>query len=109
VKRRVFIAGLGGAAVWPVAARAQQGGRIQRIGVLMATAQNDRVGNAFVNGFIQGLRELGWVDGRNVQMEFRWTGGNTDRLENFAKELVDLQPDVILAHATPVTAALQAL
>jgi putative tryptophan/tyrosine transport system substrate-binding protein len=107
MRRREFIAGLGGTAAWPLAARAQQGERTQRIGVLMATAQNDRVGNAFVGGFIQGLRELGWIDGRNVRMEFRWTGGNTDRLENFARELVDLQPDVILAHATPVTAALQ--
>ena len=106
MRRREFIAGLG-AAAWPVVARAQQGERTRRIGVLMATAENDRVGNAFVSGFMQGLGELGWTDGRNVRIEFRWTGGNTDRLGNFAKELVDLQPDVILAHATPVTAALQ--
>jgi putative tryptophan/tyrosine transport system substrate-binding protein len=107
MRRREFIAGLGTAAAWPMAGRAQQGERVRRVGVLMATAENDRVGNAFVTGFTQGLRELGWIDGRNVRMEFRWTGGNTDRLEGIAKGLVDLQPDVILAHAAPVTAALQ--
>jgi putative ABC transport system substrate-binding protein len=109
VNRRELIGALGGAAAWPLVARAQQGEGTRRIGVLMATAENDRVGNAFVSGFMQGLRELGWTDGRNVRMELRWTGGNTNRLENLAKELVDLQPDVILAQATPVTAALQRL
>lgn len=106
IRRREFIAGLGTAA-WPLTVQAQQGEPTRRIGVLMATAENDRVGNAFVRGFMQGLRELGWIDGRNVRIDFRWTGGNTDRLGNFATELVDLKPDVILAHATPVTAALQ--
>jgi putative tryptophan/tyrosine transport system substrate-binding protein len=107
MRRREFIAGLGGAAAWPLSARAQQAERIRRIGVLMVTAESDRAGNAFLTSFRQGLRELGWNDSRGVQMDLRWTGGDTNRAREFAKELVDLQPDVILAHATPATAALQ--
>jgi putative ABC transport system substrate-binding protein len=109
MRRREFIAGLGSAAAWPAVGRAQQTDRVRRIGVLTATAENDGAGNAFLTGFMQVLRELGWTDGRNVRVDFRWTGGDTNRLRDFAKELVDLQPDVILAHATPVTAALQRL
>jgi putative tryptophan/tyrosine transport system substrate-binding protein len=96
LKRREFITLLGGsAAAWPLVARAQQGNRMRRIGVLI------------LFGFMQELAQLGWTDGRNLQMDLRWAVGSVDRTRTFAKELVDLQPDVILAHSTPATAALQ--
>jgi putative tryptophan/tyrosine transport system substrate-binding protein len=108
VKRREFIALVGGAAaVSPLAARAQQPERMRRIGVLMPFAENDRDAMAQLSGFLQGLVQLGWTDGRNVRMDLRWAVGSVDRTRMFAKELVDLQPDVILAHSTPATAALQ--
>jgi putative tryptophan/tyrosine transport system substrate-binding protein len=108
VKRRAFITLLGGAAVaWPVATRAQQPGRLRRIGVLMSWDESDPEIKTFLSGFMQGLAELGWTDGGNVRMEVRWAGANVDRMRMFAKELVDLQPDVILATSTPATAALQ--
>ena len=105
--RRDFIAGLGSAVAWPVVARAQQGERVRRIGVMMALDENDSEGKALLSAFVHGLRELGWTDGRNVRMDVRWTGGNVDRMQMFAKELVGLNPDVILANSTPATAALQ--
>jgi putative tryptophan/tyrosine transport system substrate-binding protein len=108
MKRREFITLLGGAAAtWPLVARAQQGSRMRRIGVLMQFAENDPVAMAQLSGFMQGLAELGWTDGRNLRMDLRWAAGSVDRARMFAKELVDLQPDVILAHTTPATAALQ--
>ncbi|MGB9388565.1 MAG: ABC transporter substrate-binding protein [Xanthobacteraceae bacterium] len=108
MKRREFIALVGGAAaVSPLAARAQQPERMRRIGVLMPFAENDRDAMAQLSGFLQGLAQLGWTDGRNVRMDLRWAVGSVDRTRMFAKELVDLQPDVILAHSTPATAALQ--
>jgi ABC-type uncharacterized transport system substrate-binding protein len=107
MKRREFIILLSGAAVsLPLATRAQQPERMRRIGVLMSVA-NDPDGQAHLSGFIQGLAELGWTDGRNLGVEIRWGGGDVNRIQTFAKELVALQPDVILAHGTPVTAALQ--
>jgi putative tryptophan/tyrosine transport system substrate-binding protein len=107
MRRREFIAGLGGAAAWPLAARAQQPGRMRRIGVLMVFDENDPYAKAQLSGFMQGFSELGWTDGRNIRMDVRWAAGNTDRMRTFAKELVDLQPDVILSNGTPATAALQ--
>src|SRR5271169_3858419 len=110
MRRREFIAGLGGAGVsvaWPPAAPAQQPDRVRRIGVLMVFEENDPEGKARFSGFTQGLAELGWTDGRNLRMEVRWAAANVDRMRMFAKELVDLQPDVILATSTPATAALQ--
>jgi putative ABC transport system substrate-binding protein len=107
LRRRQFIAGIGALAAWPMVARAQQPGRLQRIGVLMSWDESDPEIKIFLSGFMQGLAELGWTDGGNVRMEVRWAGGNVDRLRMFAKELVDLQPDVILATSTPSTAALQ--
>jgi putative tryptophan/tyrosine transport system substrate-binding protein len=106
MRRRDFIAGLGGAAAWPLAARAQQSGGVRRVGVLMGWDENDPEGKAYLAGFTQQLAELGWTDGRNLRMNVRWAGDNVDRMRTFAKELVDLQPHVILAHSTPVTAAL---
>jgi putative ABC transport system substrate-binding protein len=107
MRRREFIAGLGGAAVWPLAARAQQGERRRRIGVLMGYDESDPEGKARLSGFTQGLTELGWTEGLNVRMEVRWAADNVDRMRALAKELVDLQPDVILASNTPATSALQ--
>src|SRR5437764_12859332 len=107
MKRREFITLIGGAAAWPLAARAQQSERVRRIGVLMSADQDDPEGKAQLSGFSQELAALGWTDGRNLRTEIRWGGGNVDRARIFAKELVALQPDVILAQGTPVTAALQ--
>src|SRR6478736_4292158 len=107
LQRREFITLLGGAVAWPLAARAQQPGRLRRIGVLMSWDESDPEIKTFLSAFMQGLAELGWTDGGNVRMEVRWAGSNVDRLRMFAKELVGLQPDVILATSTPSTAALQ--
>jgi ABC-type uncharacterized transport system substrate-binding protein len=107
MRRREFIVGLGGAAAWPLAAQGQQTERVQRIGVLMGFDENDPVANASLSAFMQAVSELGWTDGRNVRMDIRWAGASVDRARMYAKELVELQPDVILAQTTPVTAALQ--
>jgi putative tryptophan/tyrosine transport system substrate-binding protein len=80
---------------------------MRRIGVLMSNPENDSEALTYVSGFTQGLAELGWFDGRNMRMDIRWAGGKVDRIRALAKELVDLQPEVILAISTPVTAALQ--
>ena len=108
IRRREFMATLSGAAVaWPLAARAQSSNRMRRIGVLMGYAESDPEAKGFFAGFMQTLADLGWIDGRNLQMNVRWAPGSVDRMRSFAKELVELQPDVILANSTPVTAALQ--
>jgi len=106
IGRRQFITLLGGAAVaWPLAARGQQAERVRRIGVLMPFAENDPDAMAQLSGFMQGLAQLGWTDGRNARMDLRCAAGSVDRDRMFA--LVDLQSDVILAHTTPATATLQ--
>jgi putative tryptophan/tyrosine transport system substrate-binding protein len=107
MRRREFVAGLGSAAAWPLATRAQQGERARRIGVLMALDENDPEAKTLLSGFTQGLAELGWSDGRNLRVDVRWVGNNVDRMQKFAKELVALQPETILAQGTPVTASLQ--
>jgi putative tryptophan/tyrosine transport system substrate-binding protein len=107
MRRREFIAGLGGAAAWPLGARAQQPGRMRRIWVLIGVEENDPEVKARFSGFTQRLSELGWTDGRNLRMDVRWAGDNVDRIRMFAKELVDLHPEVMLAAGTPATAALQ--
>src|ERR1700681_2804920 len=108
MRRREFIAGLGSAAAaWPRFARAQQPVRMRRIGVLMAGTENDPEGKKYLAGFTQGLAALGWTDGRNLRMEVRWAAADVDRARMFAKELVGLQPDVILPHGTAMTAPLQ--
>jgi putative ABC transport system substrate-binding protein len=107
LRRREFIAALAGAAAWPLAARAQQGDRLRRIGVLIGRDENDPEGKAYASAFIQALAGLGWTVGRNVRMDFRWTGGDINRIRALAQELVGLQPDIIVTHGTPVTAAVQ--
>src|SRR5260221_7236976 len=108
IGRREFITLVGGAAVlWPRAASAQKPGGVRRIGVLLSVAESDPEGKAQLSGFTLGLAELGWIDGRNLRMEVRWGGGDVDQIRTFAKELVALQPDLIVAQGTPVTAALQ--
>src|SRR3984893_16574838 len=107
MRRREFISLLVGMAEWPLAARAQQPERMRRIGVLMSVEENDPEGKTQLSQFTQGLAESGWTDGRNLRMEVRWGGGDVNRTRTFAKELVALQPEVILAQGTPGTAALQ--
>jgi len=107
MRRREFIGGLGGAVAWPLAARAQQNDRMRRIGVLMNLSADDPVAQTLLSGFTQGLSELDWADGRNLRVDVRWAAGNVDLMPMFAKELVDLQPDVILSHTPPETIALQ--
>ena len=105
MQRRQFIALLGGATTWPLAARAQQPERMRRIGVLMGYAESDRQGQANVAAFRMGLQKLGWTEGRNVAIEYRWAAAEADLVQQFAKELVALQPDLILTQNTPITAA----
>ncbi len=107
MKRRAFIALLGEAVAWPLAARAQQSERVRRIGVLMNLAADDLEGQARLTEFLQRLQELGWIDGRNVRIDTRWTAGNDERFRAHAEELVALAPDVILAATTPGVTALQ--
>jgi putative ABC transport system substrate-binding protein len=107
MKRRTFIAGLGSAAVWPVAAQAQQRERMRRIGVLMALNENDPAAKTYVSAFTQALAELGWTDGRNVRMDLRSTGGDINRIRVLAQELVGLQPDIIVASGNLATIAVQ--
>jgi putative ABC transport system substrate-binding protein len=107
MRRREFIAGLGSAAAWPLAARAQQGDRVRRIGVLMGFDENDPEGKFRYPAFPQGLADLGWTDGRNVRIDLRWGGGDTTRMRALAQDLVGLQPDRILTVGTPATVALQ--
>src|SRR5215813_5434559 len=106
MRRREFITLIGAAATWPLAAGAQQPDRIRRIGVLMGFAESDREGQAFVAAFRDGLQKLGWAGGRNIQIDYRWTALDKELIQQFAKELVALQPDLILTQSTPATAEL---
>ena len=106
VRRREFITLLGGAASWPLAARAQQAERMRLIGVLMAYAESDPEGQAWVAAFREALQKLGWAEGRNIRIDTRWATPDVEAMQRFAKELVALQPDLILSQSTPTTAAL---
>jgi putative tryptophan/tyrosine transport system substrate-binding protein len=106
MRRRELIALLGGAAAWPVAARAQQSDRVRLIGVLMAFAESDPTGQSEVAVFRDALKKLGWTEGNNLRIELRWGAGEADRIKTFAKELVDLRPDAIFGVTTSVTGAL---
>jgi putative tryptophan/tyrosine transport system substrate-binding protein len=108
MRRREFIAGVGSAAVSPLAARGQQGDRVRRIGVLMSTAKGDPGGLAEMAGFYRGLADRGWIEGRNTNIEVRWASAlDIEDAEAAAKELVALKPDVLLARARQATAALK--
>ena len=107
MKRREFIGLLGGGAVaWPLAARAQQPGRMRRIGVLLNITADDPESQGRLAAFAQGLQSLGWVIGQNVRVEYRWGGGSVDAMRKYAEELVALAPDVILAQSTAAVAPL---
>jgi hypothetical protein len=97
---------LGGAAAWPLAAMAQQGDRVRRIGVLMSFDENDPEGKLRYSAFTQALAGFGWTDGRNLRIVRRY-GGDINRMRALAQELLGLQPDVILTSSTPATIALQ--
>ena len=108
MRRREFMTVLGGAAIgWPLAARAQ-GERMRRIGVLMGIAESDPARQSFVTAFTEALQELGWSSGRNIRIEYRWGAGDAERIRDFARELVEMQLDLIVGHTTPVVAALKA-
>jgi putative ABC transport system substrate-binding protein len=110
VRRRELIALLGGAAAFvtlPLAARAQRAGPVRRLGMLLAVREDDPQGQARVTAFLQALTDLGWTEGRNLTIEWRWTGGDIVRLRESAAELVRLAPDVIFAQSTPSVAALK--
>jgi ABC-type uncharacterized transport system substrate-binding protein len=107
VRRRQFITLLSGAAAaWPLAARAQPD-RVPRVGVLVAWGEDDREAKANLSEFTHGLQQLGWIDGRNIRMEIRWASGSVERMRTFAKELVYMQPAVILSVTTSPTTILQ--
>jgi putative ABC transport system substrate-binding protein len=109
IKRREFIAGLGAAAssAASMAALGQQASRVRRVGVLMQLDENDPLSKSIVSAFTQALADLGWTDDRNVRMDLRWAGGDINRMRAFARELVRLQPDIIVPYGTPATAAVQ--
>jgi putative tryptophan/tyrosine transport system substrate-binding protein len=105
--RRSFITLLGGAAAWPLAAGAQQAERMRRIGVLMGYPEGDPQAQANVTALRQGLQNLGWIEGRTVQIDYRWVGGDPDKARTFARELIGMTPDVIVPSTNQVTRILQ--
>jgi ABC-type uncharacterized transport system substrate-binding protein len=106
MRRREFLNLVIGVAAWPLAVRAQQHERTRRVGMLMSLAADDKEGQARVDAFVQGLRELGWIDGRNVQIDIRWAAGGDRVRQQYAAELVALSPDVILASGGSVVGPL---
>ena len=108
MNRREFVTLLGVTAAWSLAARAQQTGeRMRRIGVLSTFAESDPEAQSLVEALDQTLQELGWVEGRNLRIDRRWAAGNPGRIEGFVKTLIELEPDVFVAHGTPAVSALQ--
>jgi putative tryptophan/tyrosine transport system substrate-binding protein len=106
--RREFIALLGGAsAAWPLAAQAQQSDRLRRVAIFMDLAEEDREGQARVAAFREGMRNLGWIEGRNVNYDYRWTAGNPAAMERYAPELVALKPEVIMNGGLPTLVVMQ--
>src|SRR5215467_4657866 len=107
MRRREFFALVSGAIVSrSLSADAQQSERVRRIGVLMGFAESDREGQTFVAAFREGLQRLGWAEGRNIRIDYRWTGLDKELIQRFTKELVALQPDLILTQSTPATTEL---
>jgi putative ABC transport system substrate-binding protein len=107
MQRREFITLLGGAAAWSIAANAQQADQVRRVGVLSNIAESDVEAQSTVAALHEELRKLGWVNGRNLQVDHRWAAGNPERATAFAKELVALKPDAVVAHTTPSVVAMQ--
>ena len=107
MQRREFISLVGGAAAWPLTARAQQGGRMGRIGVLVSRAEDDPEGQALVAAFVQTLQSLGWTTGRDVQIDIRWGAADAASSRRYAAEMVALAPDVILTASSAATVAMQ--
>src|SRR5262245_54507491 len=101
MKRRELLVALGGAAAaWPLATRAQQPA-MPRVAVLMPYAESDSLAQTWLTAFMQAMQAVGWTDGRNIRVDVRWAGGMADRIQRLAKELVDLQPEVVFAMTTP--------
>jgi putative ABC transport system substrate-binding protein len=100
MRRREFIAGLGSAAAWPLVARAQQDGRVRRIGVLVAYDENDPEFKRRVSALIEGLAHLDWTDGRNMRLDLHWAGGDNNRIRAVAQVLVGMQPDIMVTGST---------
>ena len=107
IGRREFVTILGGAGVWPLVARAQQGERVRRVAVLMNLIAHDAEGQTRIAAFLQSMRELGWSAGRNMRIDIRWAGNDDERHRRYAAELAALAPDVFLASASPAVMALQ--
>src|SRR5215470_16152024 len=101
MRRREFITLLGGAAAWPLSAEAQGSKQVPRIGVLMELAETDSQARSNVAALQRALRRLGWIDGRNLELKYRWTSNDLVLVWRFAKELVELRPDLIVTHSTP--------
>src|ERR1700753_3562433 len=109
MRRRDFVTLLGSTMLLPLAARAQHPDRITRIGVLMGIGDNDPEAGPRVEALEQGLHEFGWVKGRNLQLDYRWTAGDPDNARLFARQIVALKPDLIVVHSTPCVKALRQL
>src|SRR3954449_7434885 len=110
MRRRAFIGALGGAAVaWPLAARAQRTGSMRNVGVLLSGIESDPDSQVRIAAFRQGFADLGWKEGENVHIEYRWSAGKSELIRQYAEELVAMGSDVILANSTPVIAMLKGM
>jgi ABC-type uncharacterized transport system substrate-binding protein len=108
IERRKFLATLGGAAAaWPLAARAQQSDRVRRIAVLMNNAEDDPEGQARAAAFRQGLQALGWIEGKNLRIDWYWTAGDVGRIRGYATEVAALAPDLVIANGAANLLALK--
>jgi putative tryptophan/tyrosine transport system substrate-binding protein len=105
MRRRVFVAALGGAAVWPFTARAQKTDGVKRVGIIMGFAESDEVWQAYLSTFRLALQNLGWIDGRNIRFDYRFSGESEERMRRMAEEIAGLAPDVILAATNSVVSA----
>src|ERR1700724_1830373 len=101
MKRRIFNALLGSALLWPIALRAQQAERVRRVGFLLGLNENDPEAHARVAAFREGLDKLGWTEARNIQIDYRFAGGDPERVSSYVREFVASAPDAIVAHSTP--------
>jgi putative tryptophan/tyrosine transport system substrate-binding protein len=107
MRRRDFVSGLGGAAIWSLSARAQQSRSVRKIGVLVNFLSGESEGQVRTRAFTAALQKFGWIEGENLHTEFRYAGNDENQFQRFARELVEISPDVIVAGASPSVAALQ--